>query len=79
MTKIIRATTLSLVLSVCAQAGTMQFDKQQPPPPPPPAATNTTQDETGTEVLAEGIMQTGLTAAASQAAVATLQSLLTLF
>ena len=78
MTKIIRATILSLVLSVCAQAGTMQFDKEQPPPPPPPATTSATQDEVGTEAPAEGLMQEGLTAAASQAALATLQSLLTL-
>ena len=37
------------------------------------------QDETETEALAEGVMQGGLAAAASQAALATLQSLLTLF
>ena len=79
MTKIIRAATLSLVLSVGAQAGTMQFDKTQPPPPPPPATTSATQNETDTEVLGEGIMQADLTAAASQAALDVLQSLLTLF
>ncbi len=77
MTKIVRAVMLAMALSVHAQAGIMQYDKEQPPPPPPPAATSATQDET--EALAEGIMQTGLTAAASQAALATLQSLLTLF
>lgn len=79
MTKTIRAMILVLALSVCAQAGVMQFDKTQPPPPPPPATTSMTQDETETEALAEGIIQNDLTAAASQAALATLQSLLTLF
>ena len=77
MTKAIRVATLALLLSVCAQGGVIQTDKTEQPPPPPPAATSATQEET--EVLAEGIMQTDLTAVASQAAVATLQSLLTLF
>ena len=79
MTKAIRVTTLVLLLSVCAQAGVIQTDKNEPPPPPPPATTSMTQDETETQALAEVIMQTDLTAVASQAALATLQSLLTLF
>ena len=73
----IRAAAFVIALSVCVQAGTMQFDKTPPPPPPPPAETSLMQDET--ETLVEGIMQYDLTAAASQAALATLQSLLTLF
>lgn len=77
MTKAIRVVTLVLLLSVYVQAGIMQTDKTEPPPPPPPAAMSAPQDET--EMLAEGIMQNDLTAAASQAALATLQSLLTLF
>ena len=79
MAKMIRAAVFVVALSVCAQAGTMQFDKTPPPPPPPPAETSMTHDETGTETLAEGTIQNDLTAAASQAALATLQSLLTLF
>lgn len=79
MKKIIRAVMLAMALSVYAQAGIMQYDKTQPPPPPPPATMDVTQDETETQALAEGIMQYDLTAAASQAALATLQSLLTLF
>lgn len=79
MRKIIRAAMLVLTLSVCSQAGVIQFDKNEPPPPPPPAMTSMTQDETETETLAEGIMQSDLTAAVSQAALATLQSLLSLF
>ena len=79
MPKAIRISTLVLVLSVYAQAGIMQNDKTEPPPPPPPPITSMTQDEAEIETLAEGIMQYDLTAAASQAALATLQSLLTLF
>lgn len=78
MTKIIQATTLVAVLSVCVQAGIIQ-NGSPAPPPPPPAMTTMTQDETETETLAEGIIQSDLTAAASQAALATLQSLLSLF
>ena len=79
MAKIIRATTLALALSAYAQAGIIQYDKEQPPPPPPPAMQSAPQDETETEVLVEGTTEYDLTAAASQAALATLQSLLTLF
>ena len=79
MAKIIRAMALTMALSAYAQAGIIQYDKEQPPPPPPPATTSMTQDETENQALAEGIMQNDLTAAASQAALATLQSLLTLF
>lgn len=80
MSKIIRATTLALVLSAYAQAGIIQYDKEQPPPPPPPATTaGVTQDETEIEALAEGTMQFDLVDAASRAALASLQSLLTLF
>jgi hypothetical protein len=82
MPKLIRATMLALVLSVYAQAGDgiMQGGYTNPPPPPPPPATpSATQGETETEALAEGIIQNDLTAAASQAALATLRSLLTLF
>ncbi|HEY9282051.1 MAG TPA: hypothetical protein VIP46_01225 [Pyrinomonadaceae bacterium] len=78
MTKAIRVATLVLAFSISAHAGIMQTGKTEPPPPPP-ATTSMTQDETEMEALAEGIMQNGLTAAASQAALATLQSLLTLF
>ena len=80
MTKAIRVATLVLALSISAHAGIMQTGKTEPPPPPPPPAeTSMLQDETETQSLAEGIMQNDLTAAASQAALATLQSLLTLF
>ena len=78
MTKIIQTTTLMVVLSVCAQAGIIQ-NGSPAPTPPPPATTSMTQDETEMETLAEGIMQTDLADAASQAALASLQSLLTLF
>ena len=74
MTKMIRAAALVLALSVYAQAGIIQADKTEPPPPPPPAAT-----QSETETSAEGIIQNGLTDAASQAMVDILQSLLTLF
>ena len=76
MAKIIRATTLVLALSAYAQAGIIQYDKNQPPPPPPPSAT---QEETESEASAQGIIQYDLTAAASQAALDVLQSLLTLY
>lgn len=79
MAKLIRATMLVLALSAYSQAGIIMYDKTQPPPPPPPATASATQDGIEPEVLAEGIMQNDLTAAASQAALATLQSLLTLF
>lgn len=80
MTKAIRVATLVLAFSISAHAGIMQTGKTEPPPPPPPATTSMTQGETETETLVEGIIQNDLTAAAaSQAALATLQSLLTLF
>ena len=76
MTKMICAAALVLALSVCGQAGIIQFDKNEPPPPPPPAATTgATQDEPS----AEGTMQFDFAAASSQAALDALQSLLTLF
>lgn len=79
MTKVIRATVLVLTLSVCVKAssGVIQFGITAPPPPPPPTEMTMPQGET--ETLVEGIVQDDLTAAASQAALATLQSLLTLF
>lgn len=79
MPKAIRIATLVLALSVSAQAGIIQNDKTEPPPPPPPATTaGVTLDETETVVLVEGTMQYDLADAASRAALATLQSLLTL-
>ena len=79
MTKVIRVVTLVLALSVHAQAGIMQTGAAEEPPPPPPPATSTPGDEIQTETPAEGIMQTGLTDAVSQATLGVLQSLLSLF
>jgi hypothetical protein len=79
MTKIIRAATLELALSICAQAGIIQFDRTEPPPPPPPAMTSTTQDETDLQTTTDETTQTDLAKDASQAMLGVLQSLSALF
>lgn len=79
MRKAIQVTTLVLAISTYTQAGIMQTGVTAPPPPPPPATQSATQAEAETETSAEGIVQTDLTAAASQAALDVLQSLLSLF
>ena len=79
MAKIIRAAVLALALSAYAQAGIIQYDKNEPPPPPPPATQDATQDEPEEGASVEGIIQYDLAAAASQATQDILQSLLTLF
>ena len=79
MAKIIRAAALAMALSAYAQAGIIQYDKNEPPPPPPPATQNATQEGPEEEASAQGIIQYDLTATASQATLDILQSLLTLF
>jgi hypothetical protein len=78
MTTLLRASILSLALSVAAQAGTMQFDKTEPPPPPPPATSSVIDDEAETVPTADETMQFDTLDAASQATLSVLQSLLTL-
>jgi hypothetical protein len=79
MTKAIRVATFVLALSIYAQAGIMQTGKEDPPPPPPPAAAATTQDGTEAEASPEGETEYDPTAAASQAMLNVLESLLILF
>lgn len=75
MTQLIRATTLALALSVCAQAdGIMQTDKT-PPPPPKPSAIAMQPGGEPTEA-ADGIIQTGVTEAATALSLGLLQSVL---
>ena len=81
MMNAIRAAILMLALSVGALAGDGIIQNGSPAasPTPTPAPTNMTQDEPETEATADGIIQNGLTDAASQAALNVLQSFLTLF
>jgi hypothetical protein len=74
MTQLIRATTLALILSVCAQAdGIMQTDKTPPPPKPSSAATQPGDEPTE---AADVIIQTGLTEEAATLSLGLLQSVL---
>lgn len=75
MTKAIRAALLMLALSASAQAGIIQNGSPDAAPTP----TAVVQEEPETEESAEGIIQNGLTGAASEATLNLLQSFLTLF
>ncbi|HEX8162960.1 MAG TPA: hypothetical protein VF538_13905 [Pyrinomonadaceae bacterium] len=82
MTKLIRAATLMLSISVCAQAdGIMQTDKASPAPSPVAAAQSggePTESDEPTEA-ADGTIQTGMTKTAVDISLVLLQSLLTCF
>jgi hypothetical protein len=77
MTKLIRATTLALALSICAQAdGIMQTDKT--PPPPKPSSVAIQPGDEPTEA-ADWIIKTDVTEAATALSLGLLQSLLAAF
>ena len=75
MTKTIRAALLMLALSVSTQAGDGIIQNGSPAAAPTPTAV--VQEESEPEAPAKGIIQNGL-AAASEATLVVLQSLLTL-
>ena len=53
MGKLIRASTLVLLLACSASAGIITYDHHQPPPPPPPAEQQQSSVETPEPTTAE--------------------------